>query len=50
MESLWRETKIGDVLAWEDVADEAKRLLDISKANRADQKITAIESRKMIKK
>jgi hypothetical protein len=38
MESLWRETKIGDVLAWEDVADEAKRLLDISKANRAAKK------------
>ena len=27
LESLWRETTIGDVLPWEDVADEAQRLL-----------------------
>ena len=27
LESLWRETKIGDVLPWEDIADEAERLL-----------------------
>ena len=27
LESLWRETRIGDVLPWEDVADEAQRLL-----------------------
>jgi hypothetical protein len=33
LESLWRETKIGNVLAWEDIADEAKRLLTISKGN-----------------
>jgi hypothetical protein len=31
---LWRETRIGDVLPWEDVADEAQRLLDIHKASR----------------
>ncbi len=31
---VWRETKIGDVLPWEDVADEAQRLLDIHKASR----------------
>lgn len=36
LESLWRETKIGDFLPFrEDVADEAERLLAISKANRA---------------
>jgi hypothetical protein len=29
LESLWRETRIGDVSPWEDVADEAQRLLDI---------------------
>ncbi len=28
-----RETKIGDVLPWEDIADEAERLLGISKAS-----------------
>jgi len=34
LESLWRETKIGNVLPWEDIADEAKRLLTISKGSR----------------
>jgi hypothetical protein len=34
LESLWRETRIGDVLPWEDVADAAQRLLDIHKASR----------------
>ena len=34
LESLWRETRIGDVLPWEDVADEAQRLLDIHNASR----------------
>jgi hypothetical protein len=34
LESLWRETNIGDVLPWEDIADEAERLLAISKASR----------------
>ena len=29
---MWRETRIGDVLPWEDVPDEAQRLLDIDKA------------------
>ena len=33
LESLWRETRIGDVLPWEDVADEAQRLLGIHKAS-----------------
>jgi hypothetical protein len=33
LESLWREMKIGDVLPWGDVADEAQRLLDINKAS-----------------
>ena len=30
---MWRETRIGDVLPWEDVADEAQRLLDIHNAS-----------------
>ena len=33
LESLWSETRIGDVLPWEDVADEAQRLLDIHNAS-----------------
>jgi hypothetical protein len=31
---LWRATRIGDVLPWEDVANEAQRLLDIKEVNR----------------
>ena len=34
LESLWRKTRILDVLPWKDVADEAQRLLDINKASR----------------
>ena len=34
LKPLWRETRIGDVLPWEDVADEAQRLLDIHNASR----------------
>ena len=34
LESLWKETKIGDILPLEDVADQAERLLSISNANR----------------
>ena len=33
LESLWKETKIGDILPLEDVADQAERLLSISNAN-----------------
>ena len=33
LESLWRKTRIVDVLPWKNVADEAQRLLDINKAN-----------------
>jgi hypothetical protein len=38
LESLWRETNIGNVLPWEDIPDEAKRLLAISKGGRDDTK------------
>jgi hypothetical protein len=34
LESLWKETNIGDVLPWEDITDEAERLLAISKGGR----------------
>ena len=34
LESLWTETKIGDVLPWKDIADEVEGLLAISKASR----------------
>ena len=30
---LWRETKIGNVLPWEGIANEADRLMDMSKAS-----------------
>ena len=31
LESLWKDTEIGNVLSWEDIDDEAERLLAISK-------------------
>ena len=34
LESFWRETNIGNVLQWENIADEAERLLVISKDGR----------------
>jgi len=47
LESLWRATKIRDVLPWEDIADEAERLLAVNKASRnAANKVTTVESRK----
>ena len=50
LESLWRETRIGDVLG-EDVVDEVQRLLDISKSSRNLQtNITKMESRKTTKR
>ena len=46
-----RETKIGDVLPWEDIADEAERLLVISKASQnAANKVTTMEIRKTTKR
>jgi hypothetical protein len=51
MESVWRATKIGDVLPWEDIADEAERLLVISKASQnAANKVTTMEIRKTTKR
>jgi hypothetical protein len=29
LESLWKDTGIGDVLPWEDIANEVKRLLEM---------------------
>ena len=34
LKSLWKNTGIGDVLPWEDIADEAERLLEMRKASR----------------
>ncbi len=34
LESLWKEAKIGGVLPWEGIADEAERLLAISRVSR----------------
>ena len=33
LQQLWAETKIGDILPWEDVEGEAERLLDSTRAN-----------------
>ena len=33
LQQLWAETKIGDILPWEDVGREAERLLESTRAN-----------------
>jgi hypothetical protein len=51
LESLWRETKIGNVLPWEVIADEAERLSAISKIRKnAGMKVTTMESKRMTKR
>ena len=34
LEKLWAETKIGNILTWDEIADEAERLLASGQANR----------------
>ena len=34
LEKLWAETKIGDILSWDEIADEAERLLESDQATR----------------
>jgi hypothetical protein len=34
LEKLWAETKIGNILPWVEIADEAERLLESDQANR----------------
>jgi hypothetical protein len=34
LEKLWAETKIGNILPWDEIADEAERLLESDQANR----------------
>jgi hypothetical protein len=34
LEKLWVETKIGDILPWDEIADEEERLLEIDQATR----------------
>ncbi len=34
LEKLWAETKIGDILPWDEIADEAERLLESDQATR----------------
>jgi hypothetical protein len=36
LQQLWAETKIGDIMPWEDVEGEAERLLDSARANEQD--------------
>ena len=33
LESLWKDTEIGNVLSWEDIDDEAERLLELRRAS-----------------
>jgi hypothetical protein len=33
LEKLWAETRIGNILPWDEIADEAERLLEIDQAN-----------------
>jgi hypothetical protein len=33
LESLWKDTEIGNVLPWEDIEDEAERLLELRRAS-----------------
>ena len=33
LESLWKDTEIGNVLPWEDTEDEAERLLELRRAS-----------------
>ena len=33
LEKLWAETKIGNILPWDEIADEAERLLESDQAN-----------------
>ena len=34
LKQLWTETRIGDILPWDEIADEAERLLESDQANR----------------
>ena len=34
LKHLWEETRIGDILPWDEIEDEAERLLESSRANR----------------
>jgi hypothetical protein len=34
LEKLWAETRIGNILPWDEIADEAERLLESDQANR----------------
>ena len=43
--SLWKDTGIGRVLPWEDIADESERLLEMRKAGQDAKKATTLESR-----
>ena len=34
LKQVWTETRIGDILPWDEIADEAERLLESDQANR----------------
>ena len=46
LQQLWAETKIGDILPWEDVEREAERLLESTRANARDSENSRAKPRK----
>jgi hypothetical protein len=53
LEKLWTETKIGEILPWDEIADEAERLLESDQATRRvpdDDQVDKVLSRRTTKK
>ncbi len=42
LQQLWAETKIGDILQWEDVEREAERLLESTRVNARDSGVSVV--------
>ena len=42
LQQLWAETKIGDILPWEDVEREAERLLESTRVNARDSGVSVV--------
>jgi hypothetical protein len=44
---LWGGTRIGDILLWDEIEDEAEKLLERVRANRLPMTAMSVRSRKM---
>jgi hypothetical protein len=44
---LWEGTRIGDILLWDEIEDEAEKLLERVRANRLPMTVMSVRSRKM---